>query len=86
MHIFDGQTLPAGTSTFQLCDITDPLIRTYIEDPVHRTESAHVRKRPHKTLSVANEMSCVTGAQRLVRPRHNGAYPTSGKAQADEIG
>ena len=53
MHIFDGQTVPAGTSTFQLCDITDPLIRAYIDDPVHRTESVHVRictRRPHKKL------------------------------------
>ena len=43
MHIFDGETVPAGTSTFQLCDITDPLIRSYIGDPVHRTENVHVR-------------------------------------------
>ena len=75
MHIFDGQTLPAGTSTFQLCDITDPLIRAYIDDPAHRTEDVHVRtctSKAPQTLAIL--IKCVTGAERLVRPRHDGAY------------
>ncbi|KAF4619754.1 hypothetical protein D9613_005603 [Agrocybe pediades] len=32
-HIFDGQTLTKETAAFQLCDITDPMLKTMIDDP-----------------------------------------------------
>lgn len=31
-HIFDGQTLTKETAAFQLCDITDPMLKDMIED------------------------------------------------------
>ncbi|EEB94408.1 hypothetical protein MPER_06781 [Moniliophthora perniciosa FA553] len=30
-HIFDGQTLTKETAAFQLCDITDPMLKEMIE-------------------------------------------------------
>lgn len=86
MHIFDGQTLPTGTCTFQLCDITDPLIRSYIDDPIHRTDNVHVRTYAPKApqICVQKLMKCpgVTGAERLVRPRHDGANSAPCEAEA----
>ncbi|KAF9013348.1 RNA polymerase III transcription factor IIIC subunit-domain-containing protein [Cyathus striatus] len=32
-HIFDGQTITKETAAFQLCDITDPMLKEMIEDP-----------------------------------------------------
>ncbi|KAF8901692.1 RNA polymerase III transcription factor IIIC subunit-domain-containing protein [Gymnopilus junonius] len=32
-HVFDGQTLTKETAAFQLCDITDPMLKEMIEDP-----------------------------------------------------
>ena len=31
-HIFDGQTLTKETAAFQLCDITDPMLKNMIEN------------------------------------------------------
>ena len=30
-HVFDGQTLTKETAAFQLCDITDPMLKEMIE-------------------------------------------------------
>lgn len=41
-HLFDGQEIHRGKPDFQLCDITDPLIRKYIDDPNLRTDTCDV--------------------------------------------
>jgi general transcription factor 3C polypeptide 5 (transcription factor C subunit 1) len=40
-HTFDGQTLTKDTAAFQLCDITDPLLKGMIEDPSVTRETCH---------------------------------------------
>lgn len=32
-HIFDGVTPSKETAAFQLCDITDPMIKAMVDDP-----------------------------------------------------
>lgn len=39
--MFDGKT-PRTAGTFQLQDITDPLIRGFIDDPNHRSDICNV--------------------------------------------
>ncbi|ORY27193.1 RNA polymerase III transcription factor IIIC subunit-domain-containing protein [Naematelia encephala] len=34
-HIFDGQVIHRDRPDYQLCDITDPLIRQYLDDPTN---------------------------------------------------
>lgn len=34
VHIFNGQELHRDKPEYQLCDIYDPLVRKYIDDPV----------------------------------------------------
>lgn len=41
-HTFDGKS-PRTAGTFQLCDITDPLIRGFIDDPDHRTDTCNIQ-------------------------------------------
>lgn len=40
-HTFDGKTLTKDTASFQLCDITDPLLKGMIEDPSVVRETCH---------------------------------------------
>ncbi|KAF9470465.1 hypothetical protein BDN70DRAFT_821342 [Pholiota conissans] len=42
-HIFDGQTITKETAAFQLCDITDLMLKTMIEDPDALRETCHER-------------------------------------------
>ncbi|GLB33609.1 putative RNA polymerase III transcription factor (TF)IIIC subunit [Lyophyllum shimeji] len=42
-HIFDGQSITKETAAFQLCDITDPMLREMIEDPDELREECHER-------------------------------------------
>lgn len=41
-HIFDGRVLNRDRPDYQLCDITDPLIKKYIDDPRIVTETCDV--------------------------------------------
>lgn len=41
-HIFDGQTVTKETAAFQLCDITDPMLREMIDDPDDLREECNV--------------------------------------------
>ncbi|PPQ95507.1 hypothetical protein CVT26_008535 [Gymnopilus dilepis] len=45
-HIFDGQTLTKETAAFQLCDITDPMLKEMIEDPDALRETCDVSRPP----------------------------------------
>ncbi|KAF9534434.1 RNA polymerase III transcription factor IIIC subunit-domain-containing protein [Crepidotus variabilis] len=40
-HIFDGHTLSKETAAFQLCDITDSMLKEMIEDPEGLRETCH---------------------------------------------
>ncbi|KAF8897346.1 RNA polymerase III transcription factor IIIC subunit-domain-containing protein [Infundibulicybe gibba] len=42
-HIFDGQTLTKETAAFQLCDITDPMLKELINDPKDLRDVCHER-------------------------------------------
>ncbi|KAI0053086.1 hypothetical protein FA95DRAFT_1579753 [Auriscalpium vulgare] len=42
-HVFDGQTLSTETAAFQLCDITDPMLREMIEDEEETRETCNER-------------------------------------------
>ncbi|KAN0126608.1 RNA polymerase III transcription factor (TF)IIIC subunit domain containing protein [Russula decolorans] len=42
-HIFDGVTLSSDTAAFQLCDITDPMLRGMIDDEENIRESCNER-------------------------------------------
>ena len=42
-HIFDGITITKETAAFQLCDITDPMLKRMIEDSNELRETCHVR-------------------------------------------
>lgn len=52
-HIFDGKTLVKDGRCFQLCDITDPLLKSLIDREKLRKIS-HVRTFPTTTLSRFN--------------------------------
>ena len=41
-HLFDGQTVTKETAAFQLCDITDPMLKEMIEDPEDLREECNV--------------------------------------------
>jgi hypothetical protein len=41
-HIFDGVTLSSETAAFQLCDITDPMLKRMIDDEEDIRESCNV--------------------------------------------
>jgi general transcription factor 3C polypeptide 5 (transcription factor C subunit 1) len=41
-HLFDGQTVTKETAAFQLCDITDPMLKEMIEDPDDLREECNV--------------------------------------------
>ena len=41
-YIFDGNTLHRDRPDYQLCDITDPLIAKYINDPANVSETCDV--------------------------------------------
>lgn len=41
-HVFDGQTLTKETAAFQLCDITDPMLKGMIEDASELREDCDV--------------------------------------------
>lgn len=45
-HIFDGVTTTKETAAFQLCDITDPMLKEMIEDDEDLRETPHVRASP----------------------------------------
>jgi general transcription factor 3C polypeptide 5 (transcription factor C subunit 1) len=42
-HVFDGVMIAKETAAFQLCDITDPMLKSLIEDPTDLREMCHVR-------------------------------------------
>jgi hypothetical protein len=42
-HIFDGKTITKETAAFQLCDITDPMLKSMIEDPEALRETCNER-------------------------------------------
>ncbi|KAI0068897.1 hypothetical protein BV25DRAFT_1866793 [Artomyces pyxidatus] len=42
-HIFDGKTLSSETAAFQLCDITDPMLKEMIEDEDEVRETCNER-------------------------------------------
>lgn len=42
-HLFDGQTITKETAAFQLCDITDPMLKEMIEDPDDLREECNER-------------------------------------------
>ncbi|RDB23140.1 Transcription factor tau subunit sfc1 [Hypsizygus marmoreus] len=42
-HIFDGQTITKETAAFQLCDITDPMLKEMIDDPDDLREECNER-------------------------------------------
>ncbi|KAI0306927.1 RNA polymerase III transcription factor IIIC subunit-domain-containing protein [Multifurca ochricompacta] len=42
-HIFDGVTLSSETAAFQLCDITDPMLKRMIDDEEDTRESCNER-------------------------------------------
>ncbi|KAG5654500.1 hypothetical protein H0H81_001141 [Sphagnurus paluster] len=42
-HIFDGQSLTKETAAFQLCDITDPMLKDMIDDPDDLREECNER-------------------------------------------
>ncbi|KAF9468929.1 RNA polymerase III transcription factor IIIC subunit-domain-containing protein [Collybia nuda] len=42
-HIFDGQTVTKETAAFQLCDITDPMLKAMIEDTDDLREECNER-------------------------------------------
>jgi general transcription factor 3C polypeptide 5 (transcription factor C subunit 1) len=44
-HIFDGQVLHRDKPDYQLCDIEDPLIKRYIDDPRLITDKCDVSLR-----------------------------------------
>ena len=46
-HIFDGHTLVKDGRCFQLCDITDPLLRSLIDRP-------KIRKKCHVSIYPAH--------------------------------
>ena len=41
-HIFDGVTLTSETAAFQLCDITDPMLKEMIEDEQEIRDACNV--------------------------------------------
>lgn len=41
-HIFDGVTVTKETAAFQLCDITDPMLKEMIEDEEDLRDACHV--------------------------------------------
>ena len=41
-HIFDGVTLSSETAAFQLCDITDPMLKRTIDEEEDIRESCNV--------------------------------------------
>jgi hypothetical protein len=41
-HIFDGKTITKETAAFQLCDITDPMLKAMIDDPDALRETCNV--------------------------------------------
>ena len=43
-HIFDGDTLTSETAAFQLCDITDPMLKQMIEEEEDVRDSCNVGK------------------------------------------
>ena len=45
-HIFDGKTLTKETAAFQICDITDPMLKSMIDDPEALRESCDVSVEP----------------------------------------
>ena len=42
-YIFDGKILHRDRPDYQLCDITDPLIAKYINDPAYASDTCDVR-------------------------------------------
>ncbi|KAH0587367.1 hypothetical protein H2248_006166 [Termitomyces sp. 'cryptogamus'] len=42
-HIFDGQSITKETAAFQLCDITDPMLKEMIDDPDDLREECNER-------------------------------------------
>ena len=45
-HIFDGITLTSETAAFQLCDITDPMLKRMIEEEEEVRDSCNVGEFP----------------------------------------
>ncbi len=43
-HIFDGVTLTSETAAFQLCDITDPMLKQMIDEEEDVRDSCNVGK------------------------------------------
>lgn len=43
-HVFDGKTITKETAAFQLCDISDPMLKVMIEDPEGVRDVCHVCK------------------------------------------
>jgi hypothetical protein len=41
-HIFDGVTLTSETAAFQLCDITDPMLKEMVEEEEDVRDSCNV--------------------------------------------
>ncbi|KAL0581965.1 tau 95 subunit of transcription factor TFIIIC [Marasmius crinis-equi] len=50
-HIFDGQTLTKETAAFQLCDITDPMLKEMIESPEDLRETCDERDGWYSTYT-----------------------------------
>ncbi|KAF8974777.1 RNA polymerase III transcription factor IIIC subunit-domain-containing protein [Flammula alnicola] len=42
-HIFDGRSLTKETAAFQLCDVTEPMLKSMIEDPDSLRETCNER-------------------------------------------
>lgn len=51
-HIFDGVTLSKETAAFQLCDITDAILKDMIDDADDLRETCHVSDPSNSFLSV----------------------------------
>lgn len=54
-HIFDGRTAHREIGNYQLCDISDPLLRQLLDDPKWHTNFCNVCFDPELHVSVDRE-------------------------------
>jgi hypothetical protein len=70
-HIFDGQVLHRDKPDYQLCDIEDPLIKRYIDDPRLITDKCDVSSRFPPSVLAATDDAGSYGILHDYRIRHD---------------
>lgn len=80
-HTFDGVTPSKETAAFQLCDITDPMIKAMIDDPEEVRDVCNVNL-PSTQLFYHAMLTSPTGTRRLV---HNSPARTHQDSPAPQV-